>query len=79
MCGESVTAVPLLQYVLPSGKWTTYRAMAADTLEKALEVGGLEDKKGCQTDGYMLDGGDGYYPTLFIRLIQDYGLDVEVS
>ena len=34
--------------------------------------------KGCQTDGYMLEGGEGWYPTLFIRLVQDYGLDIEV-
>ena len=62
-----------------AGKWTTYRSMSKDTVDKVVEVGAFEDSKGCQTDGYTLEGGDGWYPTLFIRLVQDYGLDVEVS
>ena len=54
--------------------------MAKDTVDRAVEeVVGLEDSKGCQTDGYLLEGGEGWYPTLFIRLIQDYGLDFDVS
>ena len=53
--------------------------MASDTMEKVIEVGGFEDGKGCQTDGYTLEGGDGWYPTLFIRLVQDYGMDIEAS
>jgi len=52
--------------------------MAQDTVDRAVEVGGLTDEKGCQTDGFILEGGDGWYPTLFIRLIQDYGFDREV-
>ena len=61
-----------------SGKWTTYRSMAHELMDRAVEVGGLEDKKGCQTDGFLLEGADGWYPTSFIRLVQDYGVDVEV-
>ncbi len=52
--------------------------MARDTVDKAVEVGGLNDPRGCQTDGLILDGGEGWYSTLFIRLVQDYGLEVEV-
>ena len=52
--------------------------MAKDLMDKVVEVTELEDSKGCQTDGYMLEGGDGWYPTLFIRLVQDYGLDIDV-
>lgn len=52
--------------------------MAQDTVDRAVEVGGLTDEKACQTDGFILEGGDGWYPTLFIRLIQDYGFDLEV-
>ena len=47
-------------------------------MDKIVEVGGFTEVKECQTDGYMLEGGDGWYPTLFIRLVQDYGLDIEV-
>ena len=53
--------------------------MAHELVDRAVQVGGLDDKKGCQTDGYMLEGSDGWYPTSFIRLVQDYGVDVEVS
>ena len=60
------------------GKWTTYRAMARDAVNKAVEVGGLNDPRGCQTDGFILDGGEGWQPTSFIRLVQDYGIEVEV-
>lgn len=52
--------------------------MAKETMDKVVEVGKLEDVKGCQTDGFLLEGGDGWYPTLFIQLVQDYGVDVEV-
>ena len=62
----------------PPGKWTTYRSMAEETTDKVVELGGFTDVKECQTNGYILDGGDGWYETLFIRLIQDFGVDVEV-
>ena len=35
--------IPLL---LPPGKWTTYRSMAKETMDKVVEVGKLEDVKG---------------------------------
>ena len=60
------------------GKWTTYRSMAQDTVDRLVQVAGLEDKTGCMTDGFLLDGGEGWHPTNFIRLIQDYGIDIEV-
>ena len=53
--------------------------MAMDTVDKVVEVGGLNDPHGCQTDGFILMGGDGWQPTMFIRLVQDYGVDVDVS
>ena len=52
--------------------------MAEETMDKVVELGGFTDVKKCQTDGYILEGGDGWYETLFIRLIQDFGVDVEV-
>ncbi len=63
----------------PPGKWTTYRSMAEELVNKAVTVGGLTDTRGCVTDGYTLEGGDGWFPTAFIRLVQDYGIDVDVS
>ena len=53
--------------------------MARDTVDRAVQVGALNDPRGCQTDGFLLVGGEAWHPTLFIRLVQDYGLEVEVS
>ncbi|XP_042236186.1 glycerol-3-phosphate dehydrogenase, mitochondrial-like isoform X1 [Homarus americanus] len=62
------------------GKWTTYRSMALDTLDAAI--------KGCdltpvhqesQTDGLLLEGAHYWTPTMFIRLVQDFGLESEVA
>jgi glycerol-3-phosphate dehydrogenase len=63
---------------IAGGKWTTYRQMAEDTVDRVIATCGLETKKGCQTNGFMLDGGNGYYDLLFVRLCQDFGLEVEV-
>ena len=63
---------------IAGGKWTTYRQMAQETVDKVVQVGNLDHASNCCTDGLLLVGGDNYYPTLFITLIQDYGLDEEV-
>lgn len=60
------------------GKWTTYRAMAEETLDAAVKSHGLLAEP-CKTVGLMLEGGKGWTPTLYIRLVQDYGLENEVK
>lgn len=64
---------------IAGGKWTTYRHMAEETVDKAIEVCKLKPANGCVTTGLLLDGAHGYTPTLFIRLIQDFGLDTNVA
>ena len=65
---------------IAGGKWTTYRAMAKDTVDRAVSViPGLEPSRSSATDGMLLHGAHGYTPLLSIRLAQDYGLDGEVS
>ncbi|EDV21156.1 uncharacterized protein TRIADDRAFT_64277 [Trichoplax adhaerens] len=64
---------------IAGGKWTTYRAMAKDTVDKAITVCGLSAKNDCITENIMLEGGENYTKTLSIRLVQDYGLDPEVG
>lgn len=59
------------------GKWTTYRSMAEETLDAAVKAHGLSADS-CKTVGLMLEGGKGWTPTLYIRLVQDYGLEKEV-
>lgn len=62
----------------PGGKWTTYRAMARDTIDTAIREHGLRAGS-CRTMGLQLEGAQDWSPTLYIRLVQDYGLESEVS
>lgn len=64
---------------IAGGKWTTYRSMAVDTMEAAIKARGLNPARGCQTDGLFLEGGEGFSSNDFIRLVQDFGLEVEVA
>ncbi|XP_076089288.1 glycerol-3-phosphate dehydrogenase, mitochondrial-like isoform X1 [Mytilus galloprovincialis] len=64
---------------IAGGKWTTYRHMAEETVDKAIDVCNLKTTSGCRTKGLMLDGAHGWSPTLFIRLVQDFGLENEVA
>ncbi|KAG1151770.1 hypothetical protein G6F37_001397 [Rhizopus arrhizus] len=64
---------------IAGGKWTTYRAMAEETVDRAIEVFGLKPKHACQTEHTMLIGSEGYSNTMFIRLVQEFGMDTEVA
>jgi glycerol-3-phosphate dehydrogenase len=48
-------------------------------VDKCIEICRLTPKSGCVTKGLLLDGAHEWSPTLFIRLIQDFGLDMVVS
>lgn len=63
------------------GKWTTYRQMAQDTVDEILRTHpAMRAKAGpCQTIGLKLEGGNNWTPTLYIQLVQDYGLEPEVA
>lgn len=61
------------------GKWTTYRSMAEETVDAAVKYAGLDTSQGCQTIGFLLEGAHSYTPTMFIRLVQDFGIENEVS
>ncbi|KAI0632262.1 DAO-domain-containing protein [Trametes polyzona] len=66
---------------IAGGKWTTYRAMAEETVDKAIEVFNLQDrvKRGCVTEQLRLVGSDGWSRNMFIGLVQRYGLETEVA
>ena len=53
--------------------------MAVDTMEAAIKACELTPARECQTDGLFLEGGEGFSPNDFIRLVQDFGLEVEVG
>ena len=57
---------------IAGGKWTTYRAMAEETIDTAIKSFGLSGKakNGCVTDTLRLVGSDGWSRNMFIGLIQ---------
>jgi glycerol-3-phosphate dehydrogenase len=82
------------------GKWTTYRQMAEECVDEAIEHYNLEPKRvtnapsvsgtehiddgarldgSCQTHQVKLVGAHGYSKTLFINLIQHFGLETDVA
>jgi glycerol-3-phosphate dehydrogenase len=65
---------------IAGGKWTTYRAMAEHTMDALLaDNPQLKPTRDCQTKGLLLEGAHAWSPTMFIRLVQDYGLESEVA
>lgn len=64
---------------IAGGKWTTYRAMAAETIDEAIKVFGLHPARDCSTERVKLIGSHGYSHTMFIRLIQQFGLETEIA
>ncbi|KAB0398292.1 hypothetical protein E2I00_016588 [Balaenoptera physalus] len=63
---------------IAGGKWTTYRSMAEDTVNAAVKTHNLKAGPS-KTVGLFLQGGKDWSPTLYIRLVQDYGLESEVA
>ncbi|EJU03376.1 DAO-domain-containing protein [Dacryopinax primogenitus] len=61
------------------GKWTTYREMAEETVDTAVKAFDLKPASPCKTQAVRLVGGHGWTDTMFIRLIQQYGLETEVA
>ncbi|VDL22038.1 unnamed protein product [Hymenolepis diminuta] len=64
---------------IAGGKWTTYRKMAEETVDKCVKVCRLKPKSKCQTLGLRLNGAHGWSPNLFIQLTQEYGIDRDVA
>lgn len=65
---------------IAGGKWTTYRAMAEETVNTAISEFGLTPKVSkCQTEKLKLLGSHYWKPNGYIRLIQQFGLESEVA
>lgn len=75
-----VNVSPTGLVTIAGGKWTTYRAMASHTIDAAIKACNLKPEKAeCQTDGLQLEGAQGWTPTMYIRLVQDFGLECETA
>ncbi|KAJ2065477.1 mitochondrial glycerol-3-phosphate dehydrogenase [Coemansia sp. S146] len=64
---------------IAGGKWTTYREMAKETVDKAAQEFGLSVPRDCQTEGVRLIGSHAWSDKMFIKLIQTFGVDAEVA
>lgn len=65
---------------IAGGKWTTYRAMAEHTIDAAIKACNLNPPRAeCLTDRLQIEGSHGWTPTMYIRLVQDFGLECEVA
>ncbi|KAI8924282.1 FAD dependent oxidoreductase-domain-containing protein [Entophlyctis helioformis] len=64
---------------IAGGKWTTFRSMAQETIDKAIEVFDLKPTGPCITEHLPLIGSAGWSKTMFIKLIQHFGLETEVA
>ena len=56
------------------GKWTTYREMAEDAIDRVVEIGSLDHATPCVTPMTRLLGAEGYVDNLPIQLVQGYGI-----
>ena len=60
---------------ITGGKWTTYRHMAEDVVNRVIDYHGWTEKAGpCVTESLPLRGGEGYTRNVPIRLVQEFGV-----
>ncbi|KAJ1793554.1 mitochondrial glycerol-3-phosphate dehydrogenase, partial [Coemansia sp. RSA 2399] len=64
---------------IAGGKWTTYREMAKETVDKAIDAFTLSPSRDCQTESVRLIGSHAWSDTMFIKLVQNFGVDLEVA
>lgn len=65
---------------IAGGKWTTFRSMAADTIDTAVRACNLKPTHTTsQTEQLLLEGSHGWSPTMYIRLVQDFGLEPDAA
>ncbi|GAU33099.1 hypothetical protein TSUD_259500 [Trifolium subterraneum] len=57
---------------ITGGKWTTYRSMAEDAVNAAIKSGKLTPAYGCMTNKLCIVGGEGWDPSSFTVLAQQY-------
>lgn len=66
---------------IAGGKWTTYREMAEQTVDTLLknDTSLAAARPVCQTKGLLLEGAEKFSPTMYISLVQNYGLEPDVA
>lgn len=65
---------------ITGGKWTTYRQMAADTIDAAIEQFQLRPRLAqSPTERIPLIGSHGWEENMYIKLVQRFGLETDVA
>ncbi|KAJ1671313.1 mitochondrial glycerol-3-phosphate dehydrogenase, partial [Coemansia sp. RSA 25] len=64
---------------IAGGKWTTYREMAKETIDCAAREFALAPPRACQTERVRLIGSHAWSSTMFIKLVQTFGVDADVA
>ncbi len=64
---------------IAGGKWTTYRRMAEDTVDHALEAFGLTAPSACRTENLSIIGSEDYREDGDRELVEKYGFDSDVA
>ncbi|MDB6454122.1 FAD-dependent oxidoreductase [Falsirhodobacter sp. 20TX0035] len=64
---------------ISGGKWTTYRLMAEEAVDRVVATGGFAGVKPCRTHDMKLLGADGYRPEGAADLARDFGLPQDVA
>ncbi|ADV21150.1 glycerol-3-phosphate dehydrogenase [Cryptococcus gattii Ru294] len=64
---------------IAGGKWTTYRAMAEETVDAAVKEFNLKPNGPTRTHHLKLIGGHAWSKVMYIKLLQEYGLETEVA
>lgn len=72
----NVSAAGLL--TIAGGKWTTYRAMAEETIDEAVKIFGLKTDGKSQTEKVKLLGSHGWSKLMFVKLIQQVSTPVHL-
>ena len=64
---------------IAGGKWTTYRLMAKDAVDQAVDQAELPQKDSCHTENILIRGAEGYSGQLTQRLGEEFGLEPDVA
>ncbi|HRP48403.1 MAG TPA: glycerol-3-phosphate dehydrogenase, partial [Trueperaceae bacterium] len=64
---------------ITGGKWTTYRLMARDALDRAVATAGLNAAGPSRTADLSLVGANGYSPQLAGQLAERFGTQKEIE
>lgn len=64
---------------IAGGKWTTYRLMAEETVDRVIDAAQLAPRHACRTHTLRLAGADGFHADLANELSAQYQIDLDVA